>query len=133
MARGQQLHRDSTQDMVERAFRLHINPVLGDRALADLRRSNVQSWVKGLADELSASTVHLIYGYLASTLRAAAADRLIGRTPCEGIRLPPIERGERFIPTAVQVYAIAKQLPERIGLLRTSPPVAGCGRPRSSG
>lgn len=33
--RRHQLHRDSTADMVERAFRLHILPVLGHVLLAD--------------------------------------------------------------------------------------------------
>lgn len=38
--RAQQLHRDSTIDIVERAFRLHILPMLGQLPMADVLKSH---------------------------------------------------------------------------------------------
>jgi integrase len=40
-------------------------------------------------------------------------DRLIGRTPCDGIRLPAIPRRQVFIPDAAGVDAVAGFLPPR--------------------
>ncbi|MBB5153034.1 tyrosine-type recombinase/integrase [Saccharopolyspora phatthalungensis] len=127
--RKEQLHRDSTADLVERAFRLHINPILGFRALGDLQSSHLRSWVKDRSAELAPSTVHLFYGYIASMCRAALYDKVIASTPCKGVRLPELEHGDRFIPTPGQVHALAGELFERY---RAVPYVAaGCG-PRPS-
>ena len=43
--RTTQLHRDSTADLVERALRLHIVPLLGHYAMAEVRPSHLRSWV----------------------------------------------------------------------------------------
>ena len=67
--RAHQLHRDSTADMVERASRLHILPVLGHVPMADPRASHIRTWVKVATENLSASTVHLVYSYVKSIFR----------------------------------------------------------------
>jgi Phage integrase, N-terminal SAM-like domain len=77
--RAHQLHRDSTADMVERAFRLHILPVFGHVPMADARASHIRAWVKTTAENLSASTVHLVYSYVKSMFAAAAIDKIILR------------------------------------------------------
>lgn len=124
--RAQQLHRDSTADRTERAIRLHVVPVLGHLPLSAVRSSHIRGWVKDRAGELAASTLHMIYsGTLVPMFTAAAVDRLIGVTPCVGIRLPDVDDGEYVIATPEQVHALSLALPERY---RAIPYVAaGCG------
>lgn len=56
---------------------------------------------------------------------AAVGDRVIGVTPCTGVRLPPVDRGDRFIPSPQQVHALAAALPAH---LRAAVYLAaGCG------
>ncbi len=43
-----QPHRPSTARLYERTLRLHVTPVLGDRQIASLRRSDLQALVGGL-------------------------------------------------------------------------------------
>lgn len=125
--REQQLHRDTTADLVERAFRLHINPVIGDVTIGQARPSHMRRWVKDRVEnsDLAASTVHLIYGYLGAMFATAVHDRLIGESPCRDVQLPEIPDSDRFIPTAEQVHAVAAALPVRY---RAVPYLAaGCG------
>jgi integrase len=108
-----QVHREQTTALTERSLRLYVNPVIGDFALASIRPAHIQQLVKQLADELAPSTVAVVYGYVASIFKSAVRDRLIGRTPCDGIRLPPIPRRHMFIPDPVAVETVAGFLPAR--------------------
>lgn len=123
--RAQQLHRDSTADLVARAFRLHIEPIVGDLPLGQVRAGHLRSWVKDRAEVLEPSTLRLIFGYLSSMFAAAVLDRAIGVSPCVGVRLPTVDRGERFIPSAEQVHAVAEALPARYRAVVYV--AAGCG------
>jgi hypothetical protein len=86
--RAIQVHREATSALTERSLRLYINPVIGDLPLAAVRPAHVQQLVRQLADDLAPSTVAVVYGYVASVFKAAVRDRLIGRTPCDGISPP---------------------------------------------
>lgn len=123
--RGMQLHRDSTADMVERAFRLHIAPSIGHHAIADLRASHIRTWVKATTENLSASTVHLVYSYVKSMVNAAVADRIISVSPCTGIRLPEIADRDYFIPSPAQVHGLAEEIMNRYSPIPYV--AAGCG------
>jgi integrase len=109
--RGMQVHREATSALTERAMRLYVGPVLGDLPLAAVRPAHVQQLVRQLCDELAPATVHVTYGYVASVFKSAVRDRLIARTPCEGIKLPTIPRRDMFIPEPSAVLAIAALLP----------------------
>jgi integrase len=109
--RAIQVHREATSALTERALRLYVNPVIGDLPLAMVRPAHVQQLVKQLADDLAPSTVAVVYGYVASVFKAAVRDRLIGRTPCERIRLPALPRRDPWIPEPAAVEAMAGFLP----------------------
>lgn len=118
--RAQQVHIDSTFEMVERAFRLHIIPVIGGLPMASVRASHLRNWVKDRSaltkdgrTVLAASTMHLVFGYISAMFADAVVDRVIGSTPCVGIKLPEIPRSDRFIPTPNQVHLLAAGVPER--------------------
>lgn len=123
--RKRQLHRGSTAERVESAFRLHVDPILGGLPIGQVRPSNVQSWARDRSAVLAPSTVRVVYSYLVAMFAEATRDRAIGFSPCQGIRLPEIERDERFIPTPEQVHALADALPARYAALVY--PAAGCG------
>jgi hypothetical protein len=114
--RSGQLHRDSTADMVERAFRLHVVPTLGHYAMADVRAQHLRTWVKTASYELKASTVHLVYGYIKTMFAAAVVDRVIGVSPCVGVRLPDIPNRGYYIPTPEQVHALSAGAVHRCGV-----------------
>src|SRR5437867_2825715 len=75
------------------------------------RSGHVQAWVKAKSADLSPSTLRVTYGYLAALFARAATDRLIGISPCSGIRLPDVDRHDLVIPTPEQVHALAEALP----------------------
>ncbi|SCG14010.1 Site-specific recombinase XerD [Micromonospora echinofusca] len=105
--RKHQLHRDATAARIEMTLRVHVEPILGRMQLAQVRPSHIQAWVKDRATVLAPSSLRVVYHVLVGMFDAATRDRMIGRSPCVGIRLPEIERVERFIPTPDQVHALA--------------------------
>jgi hypothetical protein len=119
--RKAQLYRGSTQELAERAFRLHIDPVLGRFPIAQVRPSHVQAWVKGL--DLAPSSVRVVYALLCGMFAAAVRDRAIASSPCVGIALPALPHVEQTILTPAQVHALATGLPARYGAMV----YAGCG------
>lgn len=123
--RRAQVHREQTVALTERALRLYVNPVIGDLPVAATRHSHVQQLVRQLADDLAPTTLTVVYGYVASIFKAAVRDRLIGRTPREGIRLPAPPRRQVWIPDPMAVEAVVGSLPPRY---RAVPLVAArCG------
>lgn len=106
-----QLYRPGTADRVERAMRLHINPVLGSYPLARVRPSTVQSWVKGL--DLAPSSARVVFSVLATLFGAAVRDRLIAVSPCTGITLPELPDADHAILTPAQVRAAAERIAAR--------------------
>ncbi|MGC5332517.1 tyrosine-type recombinase/integrase [Micromonospora sp. DT62] len=105
--RKHQLHRDATAARIEMTLRVHVEPILGRMQLAQVRPSHIQAWVKDRAKVLAPSSLRVVYHVLVGMFDAATRDRMIGRSPCIGIRLPEIERVERFIPTPDQVHSLA--------------------------
>jgi integrase len=111
--RQQQIHRPGTATSVDQQLRLHVYPVIGDRALGTIRPSDIQALVRRLATDLAPSTVHVIHGRVAAVFRAAVRDRLIGSTPCVDIRLPRRSGAPLEVLTPDQAFALADALPPR--------------------
>lgn len=111
--RVRQVHRPSTRHQVETYLRRHAYPVMGDRELRAIRKSDVQAWVTGRSEVLAPGSVELVYRYVASIFADAVEDRLIARSPCSGIRLPRKAKVEVVPPTLEQVEAIADRINQR--------------------
>lgn len=111
--RTAQVHRQSTADRLEVELRRRIYPEFGDRPIASIRPSEVQTWVKGLSAELAPATVELTVRTLASLFRAAMRDRIVLSSPCDGVRLPEQQRERVAPPTVEVVRAIDAAAPER--------------------
>jgi hypothetical protein len=86
------------KDKVERALRLHVYPLLGDRRIGGIRPSEVQAWVTGV--ELAPSTAAVVLGHVSVIFRAAVRDRIIASNPAEGVRPPAARKREVFHPGA---------------------------------
>lgn len=106
------IHRPGTAVLVSAQLRNHVIPAFGDRALASIRPSHVQAWVRQLSERLAPSTVHGLYRRLAGICDLAVADGLIEATPCRGIVLPRIEQPPIRPPTRHDVEAVIAATPE---------------------
>lgn len=68
---------------------------------------------------LAPATVGVIHGVVSGIFRSAIRDRRIMANPCEGTRLPRVER-RRIMPlTTTQVETLREQLPEELEALVT--------------
>ncbi len=111
--RAVQVHRPSTAVQLETNLRRHVYPTLGDQPIGAVRPSEVQAWVRSLAEVLEPSTVELVYRYMVAIFRAAAADRVISQNPAIGTRLPKSEP-RRIEPLEAEVVqAIIEAVPDR--------------------
>jgi integrase len=80
-----------------------------DLPLRSLRRSHLESWVKGMVNRgLAPGTVHTRTNNVRAVLRGAVADKLISIDPSEGITLPRRRRTEAAmrLPTGAQVGVV---------------------------
>lgn len=105
-----QITRISTQRNNERMLRLHVYPLIGDRSVSSIRRSDVLALVKVASAELSPVTLSLVVRLLASVMSAAVSDRMISRSPVQEIPLPKVLKKKVVIPTTAQVESISNAL-----------------------
>ncbi|UGQ14329.1 site-specific integrase [Yinghuangia sp. ASG 101] len=104
---------EGTARINDNALRLHINPALGQHAIATIRRTHVQKFVKLLSEELAPGSVRNVYDVLARVMQSAVDDRVIASTPCRRITLPKLPDTEVVPPTIQEVQAIADAMPDR--------------------
>ena len=108
----QQIGRDATASIVDNALRLHLLPAMGDRPLASIRPSDVQTLVRRLTDAgMAPGSVRNVYDVTARLFGSAVEDRLVATTPCRRITLPRASEVEVVPPTLEQVVAIADAVP----------------------
>jgi integrase len=121
-----QVSSPGTARIIDNALRRHILPRLGNQRLANIRRSDVQAFVKWLetrelrpaadshaARTLSAGSVRNIYEVLARVMDAAVEDRVIAISPCRRITLPKDHDDEVEVPTLEEIERVRDALGER--------------------
>lgn len=90
-----------------RAMDLAANNVtFGAVALADLRPSHIETWVKAMQDKpLKPGTIKTRFQNVRTVLRAAKRDKMLAEDPTERITLPRRRRAEAamVLPTPAQV------------------------------
>ncbi|MBI2170325.1 MAG: site-specific integrase [Actinobacteria bacterium] len=111
--RARQLYRQTTVDLATTLLRNHILPAFGDRPIRSIRPGEVQAWVRDRSAVLAPSTVDVAFRFLSSICATAVVDGHIERTPCEGIKLPRIERPPIVPPTPDEVHAITAEIIDR--------------------
>jgi integrase len=98
---------------VESYLRLHAYPILGNRPIGSVRRSEIQAWVKGRSEILAPTSVELVYRWVSTIFKAAVTDRVIASSPCVRIALPR-RTSEEIVPlTIAQVEMLADAVPDR--------------------
>jgi integrase len=107
----------TSREEMERRFRLHIFPALGDYELRTLaqRPSLIQGWLTGLEAKLADNSIRPVFAHLSQLLSVAADDGLISRNPCKVKTVSaPAEVIHRIRPwNADQLGAIRSALPAR--------------------
>jgi hypothetical protein len=82
----------SSWKSLEVAWRVHVEPAWGDRAIGDIRHSEVQAWIRRLAPpgqaSRAATKVKRAHGVLAGILGTGVRDRRIASNPAPGVMLP---------------------------------------------
>jgi integrase len=120
-----QVWRRNTALVVDSALRVHAIPMFGDRPISNIRRSEIQAFVKALGERLAPSTVGTVYQHTRAVFRAAEVDRVIASSPCQRIVLPRRERKQVVPMTTDTVLAIVAAMPERLAAMVTL--IAGTG------
>jgi len=90
-------YKPSAIDNIELSLRVHVEPTLGRRRIADIRRGDVQMLVDDLAPKRSGSRVRSVVNALRSLYRWAQDHDLASHDPAGLVRLPamdarPVER-----------------------------------------
>lgn len=100
--REMQPHRPNTASRVKSQLTKHAYPAFGARPIGALRTSELQAFVTGLP--VAASSARSIFATVKAVLSAAVADRLISRTPADGVKLPEMPR-KRVVPLLFEQVA----------------------------
>jgi integrase len=108
-----QVHRETTAISVETYLRRHAYPFFGDRPVAGIRSSELQTWVKGRSGVLAPNGVKVVHQVVGTVFKAAVADRVIATSPAVGLKLPRVERVEVHPISSAEVGAMAAAVPVR--------------------
>lgn len=111
--RAAQIHRPNTAAQAEAYLRLHAYPTLGHRPIGELRRSEIQAWVKGRSLLLAPRSTVCVYRWVATVLRSAVSNRLIGASPCVRIALPKPDDVEVMPLNVAEVEALTAAIHDR--------------------
>jgi integrase len=112
-----QVQRPSSRAHVETMLRRHAYPVLGDSRISAIMPSDIQAWVKGL--DLAPATVGVAHGIVSTVLKSAVRDRRIMSNPCDGTKLPKVQRKQIVPLTTEQVDSVREALPPELQALVT--------------
>lgn len=85
----------STVETDMRVWRTHVAPKWSGRRIGGITRMEVQAWVSGIASRRSASTTIKAYQLFKTLMDMAVADRLIPRSPADGVSTPRRARTKR--------------------------------------
>ena len=98
----------STFHPLEVAWRRHVQPVWGSRAIGSIRHTEIQTWVTQISGELGATSVIRAFGILSGILENAVKDRRIPANPAREVQLPRKTSKARAYLTHSQVEELAQ-------------------------
>jgi integrase len=91
----------------------HVAPRWSTVAVADLRTSDIRSWVQEMTGAgLGAATIENALSVLRQILEMAVDDRRIPRNPCVGVKAPRRQHRSRGYLTHEQVESLARAVEE---------------------
>jgi integrase len=92
-------------------IRSALVPALGSRPLNSIRPLDIQDLVAGWCKAAKPRTVRRRYATLSAILNDAVDKELIGRSPCRGVRLPPVSPARHQIVGPRELERLAAELP----------------------
>jgi integrase len=93
----------------ELAWRNHVAPRWASVAIADVRYTDVASWVAELSGRRGAETVRAAYAVLARIVDDAMRDRLVASNLARGVKLPKAPRRPNVYLSAEQLHRLADE------------------------
>ncbi|ATL27602.1 tyrosine-type recombinase/integrase [Streptomyces formicae] len=84
------VHRERTDTNVERALRLHIYPMFGNRQIGSIQRTDGRKWIKERSTVIAPSTFATPWNVCTSILKMAHQEGIIPKYPWEGLKPPEI-------------------------------------------
>lgn len=94
-------------------YRHHVEPVFGGRPVADIKTSDILTWLKkGAGAELGPGARETAHLMMAGAFNLAVKDRQRRDNPAAGVELPRVDEAEREAWTAERVWAVRDELPE---------------------
>src|SRR3954469_5789139 len=94
--------------LYEDLFRTRILPVFGAAPIDRVDGLAVRRWVADMSAEgLSAYRIRHAHSLLRQVFRSAMECGLLDQNPCEGVRLPRIQRSERLVLAPHEVELLA--------------------------
>jgi len=103
-------HRPTSAQSVKSAFLCHVYPVIGDRALCNIRPSHIRELQAIMLLTLAPSSVCSIRRYVSSVFSAAIADKLIHENPFSTVKAPKVEPKPVFPITTSQMLSLASSI-----------------------
>lgn len=107
LARQKGVMKPSAFYSVESAWRVHVQPRWGSKAIADITHTAVQAWITELSGSRKGTLVGTVYSVLARILDDAVRDRRLANNPARGVKLPARARRKNIYLTAEQLQALA--------------------------
>lgn len=105
--------RESTQVRDLGYLDRYMLPTFGAAPLAEIDHLAVTAWVARMDRDHAAATVVKAAQIMGKIMRAAVAAKVITSSPCDGIKLPRIEREEMRFLSADEVWTLAGCMDER--------------------
>jgi integrase len=99
---------DRTRERYRQLLRTHVGPALGDVPVNRVRPTDVEALVtRVLGAGRSPGTARKVRNLISAVFRSAVRDGLVGRSPVEGVAIPPEGREEQRFLSAEQVDLLA--------------------------
>jgi integrase len=105
--------RPNSASTYESHLHTHIVPLLGDRRMRTLARSDMKAFVAAKSAELAPATVETVFAVLRALMSAAVDDGVIPANPCTRVPLPAVAPREVEPLPAAAVLALEAALPGR--------------------
>lgn len=102
---------------LDSAWRVHVLPRWANVKIADIRFSDVQSWITNLAAQRKPTVVKTAHSVLARILDDAVRDRMLANNPARGVKLPKGSQRNHVYLTAQQLHTLADEAGRYRGLV----------------
>lgn len=95
---------------MESAWRVHVEPRWGKISLADIKHSDVQTWLSSLTTAKKSATIVIrCHSILSRILEVAVKDRRLSTNVAKGVKLPRKVKKEHTYLTHTQAHALAEE------------------------